>query len=966
MSADTGKQQHGSVRGPMGGGGPGGGMRGIVEKPKDFRGTTRRLARYLKPQTAKLMIVFVLAIGSTAFAVYGPKVSGNAVNQLMNGFVAKNMVSGISRAQKEAVPSLQEALQKLQTAQDAAVKQAQAEVRKQFDAKVAAQKQQAYARAEAQARKIIMTNPPKQLAAAEQQVQAEVRKQFDTKVAAQKQQAYAQAEAQAAQTIAKNPPAELIAAEQQAQTAAEAAAKQAVDQQFAAKAPGVPLENIPGYAAALAAAQQQAAAQAKAQVDAAALKQAVAQARSVVDAMFAKQQPAMQKALAAALEQALTQVQDAALKQAVTQARAAVDAAMAKQQPAIQKALADAQEKVVETVKTAVQKRFLTTAKLTPAQFSAMQQLVALPIVNTITDNNKKADTVQTIIKLAKALPLTGQAKTMMNVSPTDLDKGIADIRENGGAIPLDAIGKTLLFLLLIYVISALLTFAMQYLMSDVAQKTTYAMRRELDYKLAVLPLSYYDSHSNGEILSRMTNDMDTISTTLQQGLTQVIVSVFQILGYIYMMLTISGKLTLVTIATLPLYILTTAVIARKSQKFYVAQQVNLGRLSSHAEEMYTGHTVVKAFGHEEESIATFKGVSNDLYEAGWKAQFMSGVMWPLMNFISNLGYVFIAVLGGVYVTRNLLNLGDITAFIQYSRSFSMPIIQTASIANVIQSTVACAERVFTVLDEPEEKPDAADAIVLTQPRGAIRFDHVAFSYRPTEPLIADMNLDVKQGDTVAIVGPTGAGKTTLVNLLMRFYDIQAGTITFDGIETRKMQRGSLRTMFGMVLQDTWLFNGTIRENIAYGRDNATDEEIIAAAKAAHADHFIRSLPQGYDTVLNEEASNISAGQKQLLTIARVVLANPSVLILDEATSSVDTRTEVRIQKAMAQLMAGRTSFVIAHRLSTIRDAHHILVMNHGAIVEQGTHQELLDRHGFYADLYNSQFTGAAITDDPA
>jgi ATP-binding cassette subfamily B protein len=467
--------------------------------------------------------------------------------------------------------------------------------------------------------------------------------------------------------------------------------------------------------------------------------------------------------------------------------------------------------------------------------------------------------------------------------------------------------------------------------------------------------------HSNGEILSRMTNDMDTISTTLQQGLTQVIVSVFQILGYIYMMLTISVKLTIVTLATLPLYILTTALIARRSQKFYRAQQVHLGRLSSHAEEMYTGHSVVKAFGHEQESIATFEAVNNDLYQAGWKAQFMSGVMFPLMNFISNLGYVFIAVLGGVYVTRNLLNLGDITAFIQYSRSFSMPIIQTASIANVIQSTMACAERVFTVLDEPEEKPDANDAIVLAQPRGAIKFDHVDFSYRATEPLIRDMNLDVKQGDTVAIVGPTGAGKTTLVNLLMRFYDIQSGAITFDGVETRKMGRGSLRTMFGMVLQDTWLFNGTIRENIAYGRDDATEEEIVAAAKAAHADHFIRSLPEGYDTILNEEASNISAGQKQLLTIARVVLANPTVLILDEATSSVDTRTEVRIQKAMAQLMAGRTSFVIAHRLSTIRDAHHILVMDHGSIVEQGTHKELLAQHGFYADLYNSQFTGAVV-----
>jgi ATP-binding cassette subfamily B multidrug efflux pump len=774
MSAETKREPQAGGPGPMGGGPRG--LRGVVEKPRDFRGTARRLARYLKPQTMKLMIVFVLAIASTAFAVYGPKISGNAVNQLMNGFVAKSMVSGISKAQEQAVPEIQKALQGMQAAQDAAVTQAQA------------------------------------------------------------------------------------------------AARLGVDQQFAARFPGVPVEKIPGYAAALSA----------------------------------------------------------------------------------------AQAKAADAAKAAVEKGFLDSARLTPEQLTAMRQFAALPLVSSLTDNNTKADTVQTIISLGKLLPMTDQEKTI-NVSQTDLDRGIADIRENGGTIPLPAIGKTLLFLVFVYLLSAFLTFVMQYIMSDVAQKTTYAMRRELDYKLAALPLRYYDAHSNGEILSRMTNDMDTISTTLQQGLTQVIVSVFQILGYIYMMLTISGKLTLVTLATLPLYILTTALIAQKSQRFYRSQQLHLGRLSSHAEEMYTGHSVVKAFGHEQESITTFESVNDELYQAGWKAQFMSGVMWPLMNFISNLGYVFIAVLGGVYVTRNLLNLGDITAFIQYSRSFSMPIIQTASIANVIQSTLACAERVFTVLDEPEEQPDASDAIVIAQPRGAIAFEHVDFSYRATEPLIRDMNLDVKQGDTVAIVGPTGAGKTTLVNLLMRFYDIQGGAITFDGIETRKIGRGSLRTMFGMVLQDTWLFNGTIRENIAYGRDDATEEEIVAAARAAHADHFIRSLPEGYNTVLNEEASNISAGQKQLLTIARVVLANPAVLILDEATSSVDTRTEVRIQKAMAQLMAGRTSFVIAHRLSTIRDAHHILVMDHGAIVEQGNHQELLARHGFYADLYNSQFTGAAV-----
>ena len=958
--SDEKKVQQVTVRGPMGGGGPGGGMRGVVEKPKDFRGTLRRLVGYLKPQTAKLIVVMLLAIASTAFAVYAPKISGNAVNQLMNGFVAKSLVSGISKAQEQGVPQIKDVLQKLQSAQDAALPQAQAEVKKQFEATLAAQKQAAYAQAEAQATKMLTTNPPKELVAAEQQAQAEVKKQFDAKVAAQKQAAYAQAQAQATQTLTTNPPAELIAAEQQAEAAAAAAAKQQVDAQFAAKAPGVPLENIPGYTEALAAAQQQASAAAKAQVDAAALAQAIAQAKAAVDDEFAKQQPAMQAALAAAQKQVVAQVQAAALKQAIAQAKAAVDAEFVKQQPAMAKALADAQAKAAETVKSSVEKAFLDAAKLTPEQLTAMRQFVALPVVSTITDNNVKADTVQTIIELGKVLPVTGQEKTI-NVSQTDLDKGIADIRDNGGTIPLSAIGNTLLYLLFLYLLSALLTFIMQYIMSDVAQRTTYNMRKELDDKLAALPLRYYDSHSNGEILSRMTNDMDTISTTLQQSITQLIVSVFQILGYIYMMLTISGTLTLVALATLPLYILATTFIARRSQKFYMAQQVHLGRLTSHAEEMYMGHNVVKAFGHEQDAITTFKAVNDDLYQAGWKAQFMSGIMMPLMNFISNLGYVFIAVFGGIFVTRNLLNLGDITAFIQYSRQFSMPIVQTASIANVIQSTLACAERVFGVLDEPEEIPDAADAIVLSDPHGNIAFDHVDFSYRATEPLIRDMNLDVKQGDTVAIVGPTGAGKTTLVNLLMRFYDVQSGDITFDGVDIRKMRRGNLRTLYGMVLQDTWLFNGTIRENIAYGRDDATEEQIVAAAKAAHADHFIRSFPNGYDTVLNEEASNVSAGQKQLLTIARAFLADPVVLILDEATSSVDTRTEVLIQKAMASLMAGRTNFVIAHRLSTIRDAHHILVMNHGTIIEQGTHKELLAKGGFYADLYNSQFAGPLV-----
>lgn len=952
--------------GLMGGGGRGG-MRGAVEKPKDFWGTARRLLGYLRPQRVKLILVVILAVGSTAFAVWAPKISGNAVNELMNGFVAKTMVSEISKAQEQYLPEVKDMLQQLQSAQDAAVKAAQEEVAKQFSATLAKQKQDAYAQAEAAARTAITSNPPKELTAAIQQAQAEVKKQFDAKVAAQKQAAYTQAETAAKQALASNPPAELKAAIQQAQEAAKAAAKQQVDAQFAAQAPGVPLENIPGYAAALAAAQGQAAEAAKQQVLSTAEQQAVAQAHAAVDAEFAKQQPTLDKQLAAAQKQVKDQIQAAALKEAIAQAHAAVDAQFAARTADMDKALADAQAQAADAAKSAVEKAFLDKAKLTADQFAAMKQLVDLPVVNTITDYNKKADTIQAVIDLGKNLPLTtGQSSQAQSfdVSQTDLDKGLDIVRKNGGHVPLDAIGRILLGLLAIYLASALLRFLTQFIMSTVVQTTAYNMRTELDNKLARVPLSYYDSHSNGEILSRMTNDMDTVSQTLQQSITQIITAMTELVGYVYMMLTISGKLTLIAVASLPLYLLATTFIMRRSQKYYVAQQTHLGRLTSHAEEMYSGHKIVKAFGHEQEAVDTFENVNDQLYQAGWRAQFMSGIMMPLMNFISNIAYVFIAVIGGIFVTNNLLNLGDITAFIQYSRSFSMPIVQTASIANVFQSTMAAAERVFSVLDEPEEQPDPADAVTIANPRGDIALDHVDFSYRPDEPLIKDFNLDVKRGDTVAIVGPTGAGKTTLVNLLMRFYEIQGGTITFDGVDTRRMRRGDLRTMFGMVLQDTWLFNGTVRENIAYARDDATDEDVIAAAKAAHADHFIRSLPQGYDTVLDEDASNISAGQKQLLTIARVVLANPSVLILDEATSSVDTRTEVRIQKAMAQLMEGRTSFVIAHRLSTIRDAHHILVMNHGTIVEQGTHKELLAKGGFYADLYNSQFVGAAVTDD--
>lgn len=645
-----------------------------------------------------------------------------------------------------------------------------------------------------------------------------------------------------------------------------------------------------------------------------------------------------------------------AKQQAEAQAKAAVDTQFAKQQSTLDSQLKSAEDNADKTVRDTVESQILQKANLDSAKYSALKELAGMPNVKTIKDNHQKADNIQKFISLSEKLSNKKAA-----VSKTDLDKGISDVRKYGGEIPLDAIAKTLLFLLLVYILSSLFQFVMQYIMSGVAQYTVYAMRKDIDEKIARMPLRYFDSHPIGDTLSRMTNDIDTISTTLQQSLTQLITSVLQLVGYVWMMLTISWKLTLIVLATLPLYIITTILIAKHSQKYYAAQQKHLGELSGHTEEMFTGHTVVKAFGHEKESIQTFQAINDDLYNVGWKAQFLSGVMMPVMNFIGNLGYVLIAVIGGIFVTKNNMGLGSIVSFISYSKSFSMPIIQTANIANIIQSTVACAERVFNLLDEEEEIPDADNAITIDNPNGNIVFDHVAFSYSEDKPLIEEMNLDIKQGDTIAIVGPTGAGKTTLVNLLMRFYEINGGEIAFDGNDIRNIRRGDLRKMFGMVLQDTWLFNGTIHDNIAYGREGATEDEIVNAAKAAHADHFIRSLPDGYNTILNEEASNISQGQKQLLTIARALLADPVVLILDEATSSVDTRTELLIQKAMGKLMEGRTNFVIAHRLSTIRDAKMILVMNHGTIIENGNHKELLEKGGFYADLYNSQFTGKSI-----
>ncbi|MCX7711825.1 MAG: ABC transporter ATP-binding protein/permease [Clostridia bacterium] len=530
--------------------------------------------------------------------------------------------------------------------------------------------------------------------------------------------------------------------------------------------------------------------------------------------------------------------------------------------------------------------------------------------------------------------------------------------------IDFNYIGRIAVLMIALYIISALFSYMMTYIMAGVSQKTVFNMRNDVKDKLDRLPLKYFDARTHGEVLSRVTNDMDNIAQTLQQSLTQLITSVVTIIGILGMMLSISPLMTLIALVTLPVCGMLTSQIAKKSQKFFADQQKHIGQLNGHVEEMFTGHKIVKAFGHEDDSIKEFKKINEKLYHVGWKAQFMSGVIMPALNFINNIGYVLVCVVGGLLLAKKKIEIGDIQAFIQYMRNFTMPIIQTANIANVIQSTVASAERVFEVLDEPEEIADKADASVIEHPKGEVRFRNVKFGYKEDIPLIENMNLNVKPGQTIAIVGPTGAGKTTLINLLMRFYEIQGGSITVDGIDIRNLKRGDLRAMFGMVLQDTWLFNGTIRDNIAYGREGATEDEIVRAAKAAHADHFIRTLPEGYKTVLNEEASNISQGQKQLLTIARAILADPSILILDEATSNVDTRTEVLIQKAMSNLMKGRTSFVIAHRLSTIRDADVILVMNKGSIIEQGSHKELLAKGGFYADLYNSQFTGANLENE--
>ncbi len=549
---------------------------------------------------------------------------------------------------------------------------------------------------------------------------------------------------------------------------------------------------------------------------------------------------------------------------------------------------------------------------------------------------------------------ILGQATTSLFASVNLRLAGVP-----GAAVDFGFILQTIYTLAALYLASVVFNYAQSYLMAGIAQKTVYDMRQDINFKLARLPLKYFDAHAHGEILSRVSNDIDNIAMTLQQSMTQLITSLVTLAGVFVMMLYISPWMTLVYAVVLPLSAVITRAAAKKSQKYFIGQQRILGELNGHVEEMFTGHQVVKAFGCESRSIEAFDRLNDELYESAWKAQFVSGIIMPLLTFVNNAGYVVICVLGGIFVTQRLITIGEMQAFIVYSRQFTQPIVQTANIVNVIQSTIASAERVFEILDEPEEESDDLSAIVPDNLAGDVRFEKVYFRYKEDAPLIEDMNIEAGAGHSIAIVGPTGAGKTTLVNLLMRFYELDSGRITLDGADIKGYKRGSLRSVFGMVLQDAWLFNGSIYDNIAYGREGASQDDIIQAARTAHADHFIRTLPDGYNTVLNEEASNISQGQKQLLTIARAILADPVVLILDEATSNVDTRTEAYVQKGMLALMKKRTSFVIAHRLSTIRDADLILVMNEGRLIEKGSHRELLARGGFYSELHYSQFTGA-------
>lgn len=539
----------------------------------------------------------------------------------------------------------------------------------------------------------------------------------------------------------------------------------------------------------------------------------------------------------------------------------------------------------------------------------------------------------------------------------TKLFEGIMNkISGVGYGIDFNYIGRIILLLVALYAISALFSYVQGFIMSSVSMKVSYSFRKEISEKINRMPLKYFEGTNHGEVLSRVTNDVDTVSQTLNQSMTQIITSVTTVIGVLIMMISISWLMTLVALLIIPISMIFIMLVVKRSQKYFKEQQVYLGNVNGHVEEMYGGHVVVKAFNGEKKSVEKFDEYNNKLYGVAWKSQFLSGMMMPIMIFVGNIGFVVVSVLGGWLAIKKTIEVGDIQAFIQYMRLFTQPIAQIANISNVLQQTAASAERVFEFLAEEEEVPEVKNPVKLEGVEGNVEFSNVHFGYNPDKTVINDFSAKVKQGQKVAIVGPTGAGKTTMVKLLMRFYDVNEGAILVDGHDIKEFTRSDLRSMFGMVLQDTWLYNGTIMENIRYGRLDATDEEVIAAAKAAHVDSFVRTLPDGYNMVLNEEVSNVSQGQKQLLTIARAVLKDPKILILDEATSSVDTRTELQIKRAMNNLMENRTSFIIAHRLSTIRDADLILVMDHGDIVEQGTHKELLEKNGFYANLYYSQF----------